>query len=207
MSLKLKALKLKGPVWLMQPIPYFGEDFKGEWIVEPKIDGWRMQIIRYSSGKIEFWGRRLEKKPDWTEKLSHLTEVAEKIFPPGTLFDTELYSTGGRQFIPSLFVKNPKKKNPKILPLIFIFDVIFYEGEFVGNLPLKERKNILSKLCVKPPFYLVKWHLLKDVRQDLIEMVRKGHEGIVVKNFLSFYKLGQDGPMPTPDWRKIKPGR
>jgi hypothetical protein len=23
----------------MQPIPYFGEKLKGEWIVEPKIDG------------------------------------------------------------------------------------------------------------------------------------------------------------------------
>jgi len=28
-----------GPVWLMQPIPYFGEKIKGEWIYEPKIDG------------------------------------------------------------------------------------------------------------------------------------------------------------------------
>jgi hypothetical protein len=48
-----------GPVWLMQPIPYFGEKIKGNWIYEPKIDGWRMQILRYPKGQVEFWGRRL----------------------------------------------------------------------------------------------------------------------------------------------------
>lgn len=41
-------MKLTGPIWLMQPIPYFGEKIKGEWIIEPKIDGWRMQLIKYS---------------------------------------------------------------------------------------------------------------------------------------------------------------
>jgi len=29
----------------MQPIPYFGEEFKGDWIVERKIDGWRLQVM------------------------------------------------------------------------------------------------------------------------------------------------------------------
>lgn len=94
--LSMTLPELKGPVWLMQPIPYFGESLKGTWIGEPKIDGWRLQIIRYSNGKVELWGRRLEKNPNWTEKLKSLVEKAEKILPPGTLLDTELYSTGGR---------------------------------------------------------------------------------------------------------------
>jgi ATP-dependent DNA ligase len=57
------------PIFLMQPIPYFGEKLKGEWIVEPKIDGWRLQIIKYEDGKIEYWGRRLEKKSKLDRKF------------------------------------------------------------------------------------------------------------------------------------------
>jgi len=46
----MSKIVLKGPVWLMQPIPYFGEEFKGDWIVEPKIDGWRLQVIKSAGG-------------------------------------------------------------------------------------------------------------------------------------------------------------
>ena len=107
--------RLKGPVWLMQPIPYFGEHLRGKWIVEPKIDGWRLQIVRYPHGRLEFWGRRLEKNPNWTDKLQFLVKPAKRILPYGTLLDAELYSTGGRRFIPSLFAKAPR-----VLPLIYI---------------------------------------------------------------------------------------
>ncbi len=48
----MSRIVLKGPVWLMQPIPYFGEEFKGDWIVEPKIDGWRLQVIKSAGGEL-----------------------------------------------------------------------------------------------------------------------------------------------------------
>jgi len=194
--------ELKGPVWLMQPIPYFGEKFEGKWIVAPKIDGWRLQIIRYPDGKLELWGRRLEKNPNWTDKLQNIARLAEKIFPPATLLDAELYSTRGRRFIPSLFAKTSKA-----LPLIFIFDIIFYKGKFTGNLPLEKRKEVIQKFHLKPPFYRVEWTILTDVKENLIGMIKKGYEGIVVKKLSSLYQLAKDGPMATPDWRKIKPGR
>ncbi|MBC7189153.1 hypothetical protein H5U35_02905 [Candidatus Aerophobetes bacterium] len=200
-SLSMALPELKGPVWLMQPIPYFGESLKERWIGEPKIDGWRLQIIRYSNGKVELWGRRLEKNPNWTEKLKSLAEKAEKILPSGTLLDAELYSTGGRQFIPSLF-----GKSPRVLPCVYIFDVVFYREKFVGELPLEERKKILENLSVEPPFFKVKWHPLKDIEDILRKMIKEGHEGVVIKKLSSPYQIGKDGPLPTPDWRKIKPG-
>ncbi len=195
-------MQLKGPVWLMQPIPYFGEPLKGDWIVEPKVDGWRLEVIRYPCGRIEFWGRRLEKKPNWTERLSSLTKMAEKFLPEGIILDTELYSTEGRQLIPSLFAKVPKAE-----PLIYVFDVIFYQGKFVGKLPLWRRKEILQKIGLQPPFYLIEWDALRNVNEDLREMVKRGYEGIVIKKLSSTYEIAKDGPMATADWRKIKPGR
>jgi len=87
----------------MQPIPYFGEKFEGKWIVEPKIDGWRLQIIRYPDGKLELWGRRLEKNPNWTDKLQNIARLAEKITIPSLKekFEPKLREQITRTFKPS----------------------------------------------------------------------------------------------------------
>lgn len=189
---------LSGPIWLMQPIPYFGEKLDGNWTIEPKIDGWRMQIIKYTDTRIECWGRRLEKKPDWSEKLNFL-DTATKSLPKGTLLDCELFSSGGRRFIPSLFANTKKAK-----PIIYIFDIIYFENTFVGNLELKVRKNIIKRLKLKPPLYFLEYEPFKG---KLEITPRKKHdlsEGIVLKEISSTYKIGKDVPLATLDWRKIK---
>jgi len=190
---------LEGPVWLMQPIPYWGEELQGEWIYEPKYDGWRLQVIRYLDGRVELWGRRLEKKPNWTERLESLSERAGEFLPKGILLDAELCSDRGRDFVISLFAENPRAK-----PLVYVFDVVFYEGKFVGDLPLRERKEILGKLRFSEPFFAVKGERLNDLREALASTLQKGHEGIVIKETGSPYELGQDGPIATVHWRKIK---
>jgi len=191
-------LKEIGPVWLMQPIPYFGEKINSDWIYEPKIDGWRLQIIKDNNGKIECWGRRLEKKPNWTNKLSTVIKAADDL-PQGTIIDAELYSTKGRRFIPSVIAGNRKAK-----PIVYLFDVIYYQGKFIGNFPLKERKKLLSRIQVKPPLYVVEYKPVVDVKKHLLAMAKKGHEGIVLKKLSSPYLLSPSAPMATEYWRKIK---
>lgn len=188
-----------GPIWLMQPIPYFGEKIHGEWIYEPKIDGWRMQLIHYKKGKIECWGRRLERKPNWSGKLHYLLEDLKGIIPKGTILDCELYSSGGRRFIPSLFAKKPKVK-----PIIFIFDAVYFEGVNISKKSLRKRKNLLSRIRFKPPFFCIEGKTLRDVRKDYSSEVRKGHEGIVIKKLDSPYLTGKQSPIATQWWRKIK---
>ncbi|MEO0137984.1 MAG: hypothetical protein ABIL86_10715 [candidate division WOR-3 bacterium] len=187
-----------GPVWLMQPIPYFGERLEGEWIYEPKIDGWRMEVVIYDNKKIEFWGRRLEKKPNWTEDLDYLIAYLKDL-PSGTILDTELYSTGGRRFIPSLFAKRRKEE-----PIIYVFDIIYKDGKFLGDLPLRKRKEILQRLKFKKPFQLIEYQRLNDIKEDFQKAVAKGAEGIIIKNLNSPYWVGKDGPIATHHWRKIK---
>jgi ATP-dependent DNA ligase len=186
------------PVWLMQPIPYMGETLEGDWIVEPKVDGWRLQILK-ANGKIQFWGRRLEKNPNWTDKLNYLSDFLRHI-PDNTILDAELYSEKGRRFIPSLF-----KKNPDVRPVIMVFDVLYLNGEKVFMLPLKDRKLFLENLNLKEPFYLMPYKkLVNDVKTHLLEEKKKGHEGIVLKMFYSPYEIGKDGPIATIFWRKVK---
>jgi len=183
----------------MQPIPYFGEPIGEDWIYEPKIDGWRMQLIRFGDGRIEAWGRRLEKRPNWTPKLPSLIEASQKALPPGTLLDCELSTRKGRRFIPSLFAKVKKLK-----PMVWAFDIIFYRGNFVGDLPLIQRKAILKGIGLQDPLHFLRFHKVVDLQRDLNRMLRKGHEGIVVKLLSSPYEVGRDSPLATQNWRKIK---
>ena len=194
MKEKIKLL----PIFLMQPIPYFGEKLNGEWIVEPKIDGWRLQIIKYEDGRIEYWGRRLEKHPNWTKNLSYLNSSLKDI-PNGTLLDCELYSTKGRRGIPSVLTKTKKAE-----PLIFVFDIIFLDNEFLGNKPLRERKRILELLKLNPPIYLIEYKKLENLEESLKKNLEKGYEGIVLKNLDSPYIISKEAPIATHHWRKMK---
>lgn len=186
------------PVWLMQPIPYFGEMLDKDWIYEPKIDGWRLQIIKFPDGHFEFWGRRLDKKPNWTNNLSSVIKEAIDI-PTGTVIDAELYSSRGRRFIPSIIARNRKAN-----PIIYIFDLIYYRGKFVGNLSLKERKKILNRIKVKRPLYIIAYKPVTNIKKHLQIIAKEGYEGIVLKKLSSKYILSQSAPIATEFWRKIK---
>ena len=188
-----------GPVWLMQPIPYFSEEIKGKWIYEPKIDGWRMQILHYPDGRVECWGRRLERKPNWSRKLPKICALAAKLIPKGTIIDSELFSSRGRRFIPSLFARKPKAK-----PIIYVFDVIYFRGKDVSKLPLRKRKKVLQGLAYKPPFFLIDGKKLTNIKRDFNSAIKHGSEGIVIKNIDSPYLIGKDAPIATHYWRKIK---
>lgn len=176
----------------MQPIPFFGEEMSDEWVYEEKIDGWRLQIIKYK-GVVEFWGRRLEKIPNWTSKLCKYENFLKDI-PDGTLLDSELYSVKGRRGIPSVLVG-------KLEPMIFIFDIIFLGGKFLGDLELIKRKEILKNFVWEPPFYLHKFYPFQGFEQIKISGIS---EGIILKKCSSKYRIGKDAPIATSDWRKVK---
>ncbi|PMP95285.1 MAG: hypothetical protein C0169_05520, partial [Thermodesulfobacterium geofontis] len=154
--------------------------------------------IKYENGKVEFWGRRLEKHPNWTKNLSYLIPYLEDL-PPGTLLDSELYSTKGRRGIPSVMAKTGFAK-----PIIYVFDVVFFNETFVGEKQLRERKSILKGILLKPPFYFLEYKPLEDWENALKETLKMGFEGIVIKNLESPYLISKSAPVATHYWRKIK---
>jgi len=88
--------------------------------------------------------------------------------------------------------------------LVFLFDIIYYQKKFIGNLPLKQRKKILAQIKVKPPLHIVEYKPVVDVKKHLLEMAKPGHEGIVLKKLTSLYILSSAAPIATEHWRKIK---
>ncbi len=190
---------IHGPVWLMQPIPYFGERLTGTWLYEPKIDGWRMQILRRSNGTVEIWGRRLERRPNWTARLTGIAERSRRVLPKGTLVDCELSSTRGRRFVPSLFAKRPRAA-----PFIYVFDVLHLDDKDVCQQSLAQRKRLLDRLAFEEPFIPLLGNVLSNMSKHLKDAKDLGHEGIVIKRIDSPYSVGTQAPIATHLWRKIK---
>ncbi|PMP67395.1 MAG: hypothetical protein C0189_03175 [Caldisericum exile] len=188
------------PVYPMQPIPYFGERLEGNWIWEYKVDGFRLQIIK-NGGKIYYFGRRLEKNPDWTDKLNRIIpNESFKNLPDKSMLDAELYSTLGRRGVPSVFANNGKAD-----PIVYVFDVIFYNGRSLEDLPLSKRKEILNSVKFLPPIFILPYFKVENLEEHLKEALSKGFEGIVIKELSSKYEIGSDAPIATQWWRKIKP--
>lgn len=183
----------------MQPIPYFGETLTGTWLHEPKIDGWRMQILRRADGRVEIWGRRLERRPNWTVRLTDIAHRCQHVLPKSTLVDCELSSSKGRRFVPSLFAKNPKAA-----PYIYVFDVLYVDNRTIHLLPLSERKEFLKDLELKKPFIPVHGNTLTNITQHLTDAINLGYEGIIVKKIDSPYIIGSGAPVATHFWRKVK---
>ena len=99
----------------------------------------------------------------------------------------------------SLFSRNPRAK-----PLVYVFDVIYFDGEFMGEKALSERKEIILELKFVPPFYPVRGEKVINIKEHLETSVQNGYEGIVIKKLNSPYEVGKDGPIATVNWRKIK---
>lgn len=119
--------------------------------------------------------------------------------PPGTLLDCELYFTKERRGIPSFLKKTGKAK-----PLIFVFDVVYYEGRFVDEKSLKERREILKKIKFKKPFSILEFEKLRNLEKEMKVAVKKGYEGVILKELNSKYQISYQAPIATHYWRKIK---
>jgi ATP-dependent DNA ligase len=158
-----------------------------------------MQILRRSNGTVEIWGRRLERRPNWTARLPDIAERCRRVLPKGTLVDCELSSTRGRRFVPSLFAKNPKAA-----PFIYVFDVLYMHNKDICELSLAERKRSLDRLTLEEPFIPLLGNALTNMSIHLKEAIDLGHEGIVIKRIDSLYSIGAQAPIATHVWRKIK---
>jgi ATP-dependent DNA ligase len=119
--------------------------------------------------------------------------------PKGTLLDCELYLTKGRRGIPSVLRKTGKAK-----PLIFVFDVVYYKGRFIGEKSLKERKELLKKIKFKKPFSILEFERLKNLKKAMEKSAKKGYEGVILKELNSKYQISYQALIATHYWRKIK---
>ena len=88
--------------------------------------------------------------------------------------------------------------------IIYVFDLVYHRGRFLGDLPLVERKAMLREIPWKEPFRVVGGTPLRELRKELRRALVGGFEGVVIKKKNSKYRVGDRCPEATEYWRKIK---
>lgn len=171
-----------------------------EWVVEPKLDGIRGQLI-VREGSLFVWSRGEDLL---TDKFPEFTGL-ENILPGGTVIDGEIipYKEGAFLDFNSMQTrigrKNVSKKNLSEVPLVMVcYDLLEWQGEDIRHKPLSERRALLIKLLdthdVKDKLILSKalpfnnWQQVADFRNNARQ---EQCEGVMLKRKDSPYETGR----------------
>ncbi|MCS7134318.1 MAG: ATP-dependent DNA ligase [Candidatus Pacearchaeota archaeon] len=181
--------------------------------IELKYDGFRMLIHKTEKGKIILYTRRLD---NITNQFPEVVDfVAKHVEGKSFILDAEAvgYDPKTKRYRPFQEISQRIKRKYEIekmqkdLPVeVNIFDCLFYNGKSLIKEPLKERQKLLEKI-IKP----VKWKIKiaegiitdkeEEAEKFYTEALKKGMEGIIMKNLNSHYQPGAR----VGTWVKFKP--
>ncbi len=213
-ELTLSTVKLRPGQFLKPQLAHLYEPDKVEYPVraEFKYDGSRLQIHKWGT-RIQLFSRRGVEK---SQTLPEIVEKAGKFDAHSCIVDSEVVAIDEKgRFLPfqALLSRTVPQKIPeeelkqrveKVGLTIQAFDILFLNGRELADRPLSERRKYL--LNVVPSEYLAEG---KDCENEIElmnfyeEALKKGLEGIVIKNLDSPYEVGER----TYTWLKLKPER
>jgi bifunctional non-homologous end joining protein LigD len=166
------------------------------WLHEPKLDGYRLQILKYRRD-IRLFTRH---GAEWTERLAAFADPFLALACRSAVLDGELVlpdKTGAPDF-PGLHRAIASSRHHELV--FFAFDLLHRDGEDLAPLPLSERRRRLARLVSRSEiscFHLVE--AFDDGAKLLATAERMQLEGIVSKRKAAPYRSGESN-----DWRKIK---
>jgi DNA ligase 1 len=210
-TLSSLSVMLNHPIKMMlaqlgEGIPIALKDM-GSAAIEWKFDGARVQIHK-DKEKIRIYSRRLE---NVTASLPDIKKLVLKhVHAHVAILDGEavaMSESGRPRAFQDILKRFRRKYNVKKLasdiPLsLFLFDIIYLDGDSLINLPLLERRAILARIV---DHEILAEQVLSDkpgiVTKIYENALESGHEGIMIKNPSSVYAPGKRGK----NWLKIKP--
>ena len=176
--------------------PTDGED----WLYEIKFDGYRI-VARIDGDDIRLLTRNGH---DWTEKLPTLSDALRRMQLPPCWLDGEIVVTDedGKPSFQALQNAFDHANTQAIA--YYVFDLPYCADHDLRQVPLIERRNILSVLLQRSPSELVRYSDSFDVPvHDLLtSSCRMGLEGIIGKRKDASYTSRR-----SRDWIKLKCSR
>lgn len=188
-----------------------------QWLTEIKFDGYRL-LVRIKQGEIQFFTRNGN---DWTLKLVFLQQELAKLGWPSGWYDGEIvvnnaqglpdfgalqlaFEGGTSSVRQSTASKTkPSQSNATLAKdiVLYLFDVVYFNGYDVRLLPLIERRAILKNLLADKELFNIR--LSQDFTvspQHLLQSACKlGLEGIILKRADAPYLSSR-----TKNWLKLK---
>jgi DNA ligase-1 len=213
-ELKLAEIKMRPGQFIKPQLAHLYEPDKVVYPVraEYKIDGSRLQVHKWGTQTWIFSRRGVEK----SKTLPEIVGIAQRLNAQSCIVDGEVLAVDqeGKPLPFQVMLERtvPRELTPeelaermaKVRVTYKAFDILFLNGRELTSLPLSERRKYL--LEVVPPEYLaegVECQNEVELMRFYDEALKKGFEGIVVKNLNSPYEIGQR----TYTWLKLKPER
>lgn len=179
---------------------------KGEWVAEPKLDGWRA-LIHVADDGVHVFSRSAKR---YDGSVPHVEEALERL-PAGTWLDGELVVFTDEQdrhswgSVQSIMGSSTERAASMSHVMTFVaFDVISFAGQDSRGLPFEARRDFLIEMFTG--FQLPR-EAVRLVEQDLPseeylqECIERGYEGIILKDLAAPYSSGKRGH----GQRKVKP--
>ncbi|MBI2146109.1 ATP-dependent DNA ligase [Candidatus Woesearchaeota archaeon] len=191
----------------VEEIEEIPEKIPGEFAVEAKYDGERMQAHKDHNGKITLFSRRLEnitaQFPDLVKEIER--QVAGKEF----VIEGEIIAVdekGHHLPFQTLMQRRRKydiEKYMKDIPvLVKVFDVLYWNEKSQIHGPYKIRTQLLTKIVTKSKHVMLADKIVTDDISEMDEffhdMLKEKYEGVIVKSLTGEYQAGTRG------WNWIK---
>ncbi len=195
--LMMRAERAKDPEDIIEKI--------GECIIESKFDGFRLQA-HYKKGEVKLYSRNLDDMsymfPDLIEAIQRDIDADEVIFEGEAIG----YNPESGELLPFQETVQRKRKydisdKAKEIPLrIYMFDLLFLNGNSYLSAPFTKRRELLSTIIKEDKknktLIIAEETLVQNADQisALFEVaVRKGLEGIMAKKLTGLYTAGARG--------------
>jgi bifunctional non-homologous end joining protein LigD len=163
-----------------------------DWVFERKLDGLRGLAVR-DGGTVELWSRN---QLPFHHRFPQIVAALGALGADSFVMDGEIVAErdGASGF--SLL----QRGGEGVVTVYVAFDLLSLLGRDTTGLPLRERRDLLTRLLQGAPAVLrVAERLEGDPGELLRAACASGWEGLVAKRASSAYRSGR-----SPDWRKLK---
>ncbi|MFB3164720.1 ATP-dependent DNA ligase [Neobacillus sp. 179-J 1A1 HS] len=179
------------PMLLHKSDQAFDDD---NYITELKLDGFRAILSKFND-KVKIYTRHNN------EVTSKFPELVNLPLPNGIVLDGEIIVTDnkGRPDFEAVMERFMSIKSEHNISYS-VFDIIYYNGEKVTNLPLLERKDLVNKVIPEDTLLINKVQWIEGNAKQYFELIQQHElEGIVQKKADSKYQINKR----SHDWLKV----
>ncbi len=165
-----------------------------DWIFEVKWDGYRA-VAEIRDGNVSLYSRN---QISLNQKFAPIVEALRN-FRFEAVFDGEIVVVDAQGRPDFQMLQNYQKSGGGRL-LYYVFDLLYFQGHDLTNLPLIRRKELLKNILPSSPKIKFSDHISKEGVLFFSVVKGKGLEGVIAKHSQSIYRMGRR----SRQWLKVK---
>lgn len=169
----------------------------GEWLYELKYDGYRL-LARIEGGRATLFTRNGH---DWTAKMKSLAKAIESMNLQDGWLDGEIVVQGPHGVPDFQLLQNAFESARTQDILYFVFDLPYYAGYDLREVPLRTRRDILQRVLQASPQERIRFSEGLDATAETLlhKACEMRMEGLIGKRADSSYVSRR-----SPSWIKLK---